>query len=61
MTDALRDAKSQIERSEMMNNPEYATSMISSAIALALIAIAERMDKFLELLELENERKELLQ
>lgn len=61
MTDALQDAKYRIERAETVGKQEYAVSMISSATALALIAIAERLDALLCLLELENERKELLQ
>lgn len=59
MTYALTDAKHKVERADNTGDQSYATFLVSSATAHALIAIAERLDKILEALNLEHERREL--
>lgn len=47
MTDALQNAKYSMKHAETANSNEYATAFVSSAVAYALIAIAERLDLLL--------------
>ena len=54
---ALRDAKYNMERAETTNSSEHTAAFISSATALALIAIAERLGTLLCVLEYRNEQK----